>query len=132
MITRPIDAALLFVSAINDHDVEALVSLMTTDHLFADSRGTAVRGRERMREAWQVYFTLFPDYEIQIRRVIVSGEAVALFGSARGTYGPDGVVRDETSWEIPAAWEAEIREGHVAVWRVYADTDVVRRIMEGA
>ena len=131
MSAGPIDAALLFVSAINDHDVDKLASLMTADHVLADGGGGSVRGREKMREAWQEYFALFPDYEIQVRRVIEGGEAVALFGSARGTCRPDGVVRDDMGWEIPAAWEAEIRRGQVAVWRVYADTEAIRRIMRG-
>lgn len=132
MTGRPIDAALLFVSAVNHHDVDALASLMTADHVFENSEGTAVRGREKMREAWQRYFAMFPDYAIKIRRVFESGPSVALFGSARGTWRPDGVVRSEASWEIPAAWEAEIRGGRVAVWRVYADSAAIHRILSGS
>lgn len=32
-----------FVAAINGHDIEALTSLMTEDHLFVDSLGNRVR-----------------------------------------------------------------------------------------
>lgn len=126
---EPAAVALAFVAAVNDHDIDRLVSLMTSDHLFVDSGGAVVRGKEQMQRAWEAYLGFFPDYTIDARRVVQSGDVVGLFGHARGTVTRDGVARENASWEIPAAWEAEIREGRVAVWRVFADNGPVRSIM---
>ena len=40
-------------------------------------------------------------------------------------------LRPENRWEIPAAWQANIRGERVAVWRVFADLEPVRRILGG-
>ena len=56
---------LAFVEKINAHDVEGLADLMSENHLFVDSLGSVQKGREKMREGWRGYFTLFPDYNIQ-------------------------------------------------------------------
>jgi len=48
---NPLAAALAFFDAINRHDVEKLAGLMTEDHVFVDSLGSTMRGRETMR-AW--------------------------------------------------------------------------------
>ena len=45
-----------FVAAINEHDLDRLLGLMTEDHVFVDSGGATVRGREAMGGAWQGYF----------------------------------------------------------------------------
>jgi hypothetical protein len=37
-----------FVAAINAHDLEALTSLMTPDHLFVDAMGNHVQGAQSM------------------------------------------------------------------------------------
>lgn len=127
METSASEVALRFVDAINAHDVERLSHLMTPDH---DGGDETHRGAERMRVAWERYLFWFPDYRVEIRRTLEEESTVALFGSARGTYVPDGIRREDARWEISAAWEAEIEHGKVAVWHVYADVDPVRRIME--
>lgn len=51
-----------FLELIGHRDADKLADMMTEDHVFIDSLGHAVRGREEMRKAWRGYFTFVPDY----------------------------------------------------------------------
>jgi len=127
--TNSVDVALAFVAKINAHDVDGLVALMTPDHVFIDGLGNVARGSDKMRSGWKAYLAWFPDYAVEITEQLARGDVVALFGKARGTYAVDGKLPRENFWEIPAAWRAVIRNGHVAEWQVYCDNDPARKIM---
>jgi ketosteroid isomerase-like protein len=110
-----VETATRFNDRINARDLSGLVALMTEDHTFVDSEGATVAGRESCRDAWQGFFTSFPDY----RNVFVTmtadevDEVVTIVG------------RSECSVPVlagPALWRARIRDGLVAEWRVYGDT----------
>jgi len=111
-----------FVAAINNHDVEALTALMTRDHLFVDPLGNQVRGAESMRSGWQAYFAMCPDYAITIGQSMSERNSVLATGKAGGTI-------DNTAWQIPAAWQATIRDGQIAEWHVFADNKPVVEIL---
>lgn len=115
-------AFLKFVAAINAHDVEALASLMTSDHRFVDGQGNSVAGAASMRTAWRGYFAMCPDYWIQVDRSISEGDTVLAVGRAGGTI-------DNIPWQTPAAWQAVIRGGLVCEWRVFADNKPVYEIL---
>jgi uncharacterized protein (TIGR02246 family) len=124
-----------FVTAINAHDVERLASLMTSDHRFIDSLGSVVEGREAVREGWQFYFSMVPDYNVDISRSFVAedGSAEAMFaGVASGSYWSNGIRQPDSSWSAPAALRAVIREGQIAEWQVYADNEPIREQMRAA
>ena len=123
------DVAMAFVAKINAHDVEGLVALMTPDHVFVDALDNTFRGADKMREGWKLYFTWFPDYAIEVTAEFDKGNAIAMFGRARGTFAVDGKLARENFWEIPAAWRAVVKDGRVAEWRVYCDNDPARKIM---
>lgn len=122
-----------FAGAINRQSPDEIVSLMTDDHVFFDGMGTRVADNEKMRTGWGEYFAMFPDYTITIEESFARGDAdgdvVAMLGAAQGTYAPDGVLRPENRWQIPAAWRAVVRGSRIAEWRVYADNEPVRQIM---
>lgn len=124
-----VDVAMAFVAKINEHDVDGLVSLMTPDHVFVDALNNTFRGADKMRQAWKGYFALFPDYAIEVTDAFNKGEIVAMFGKARGTLAVNEKLARENFWEIPAAWRAAVKDGHVAEWRVYCDNDPARKIM---
>ena len=123
------EIVLAFVDAINRKDVDKLCGLMTNDHLFVDSLGTAVNGKGAMRKGWIGYFYMIPDFTISCSETIERGNVVGLFGVARGTYAIGGKLLDENKWEMPAAWKAIVRDNLVAEWHVYADNEPVRRVM---
>ena len=111
-----------FVTAINSHDVKALSSLMTADHVFVDSTGNRVQGAIPMEAGWRGYFAMCPDYRIQAAEVLAKGGSVLAVGEAGGTI-------DGAAWRTPAAWKAVIRDGKVAEWRVFADNKPVYEIL---
>jgi len=121
--------ALAFVNAINHQSVEEIAGLMTEDHVFVDSLGTRVEGKQRMKAGWEGYFRLVPDYTIVIDETLAAGAVVVMLGTAQGTYSTDGGLRPENKWSTPAAWLGLIRGLLVAEWRIYADNEPIRQIM---
>ena len=111
-----------FVSAINNHDVQSLKALMTTDHVFVDSVGNRAHSATSMESGWRSYFAMCPDYWIRTDYVMMEDGVVLAVGEAGGTI--DGV-----SWRTPAAWKAVIRNGKVMEWRVFADNKPVYEIL---
>ncbi len=120
------------VACINTHDADAVAALLTPEHRFIDSLGNVVVGRQAMREGWRQYFRMVPDYRIEVERVFAAGDEVVLLGSARGTYAPQGVRHLSNAWSTPAALRAQIADGQVAAWQVYADNDPIRRLIAAA
>ena len=131
MTESPVRIARRYVAAINRHDLDALTGLLPAHHRFVDSLGTFVEGREAMRQGWEAYFAMFPDYRIEIRGVAADGATVLLTGFARGTFAAGLQPPPERRWRIPAAWRCRVVRGRVAEWQVYADNDPVRRILAG-
>jgi uncharacterized protein (TIGR02246 family) len=118
-----------FVAAINAHDVEQLVALMTLDHRLVDSLGKVLTGRDQMRAAWSGYFAMVSDYHITIERVFSDAQEVIVCGVAGGTLSTGGAYRPENAWSTPVALRAQITEGLIAEWRVYADNEPLRESM---
>src|SRR5436305_1352418 len=109
--THPIQTVNNFVAAINAHDLGALSSLMSEDHVFIDAFGESWQGRSTMRRAWKGYLEWFPDYNIFVAETFVSGNAVVMLGTASGTYAVDGNLPPENHWKLPAAWKGVVRDG---------------------
>lgn len=127
--TETVRVALRFANEINRHDVEAMMALMSDNHLFVDGLGQEVYGKERLRAAWHAYFEMFPDYHMDVRDTCQSGRVVALLGTASGTFSAKGDRPVHNRWKLPAAWRVVIDQGLVAHWQVYADNQPVRKIM---
>jgi len=125
----PIDVARAFIAAINAHDLAALAALMAPDHVFVDALDGRVTGREAMAEAWRQYFAWVPDYRIDVETILADGGTVCVFGRASGTCAPHGAPDAKNRWEVPAAWRAQLHDGLVSIWQVYADNLPMRRLM---
>ena len=126
------DLALDFVGRINNHDVNGLVELMTTDHLFVDSLGNQSR-RPNIETGWKDYFEMVPDYWIKIERTVADGNIAILVGRAGGTYVPQaGIMRPENRWETPAVWVSRVKGRKIVEWRIYCDNEPIREKMRGA
>lgn len=103
----PQKVAAQFVTAINAHDVERLASLVTSDHRFIDSLGSVVEGRDAVREGWKFYFSMVPDYKLEIRRYFIAEHGKAetmLVGVASGSYCSNGIKLPNSLWSTPAAY----------------------------
>jgi uncharacterized protein (TIGR02246 family) len=125
----PEAVARAFADAINRQNPDELAELMTEDHVFIDSLGTRVAGREAMRAGWNGYFRMVPDYSITVTETYGAGAVVILLGTAQGTLAVDGRLLPVNRWQTPAAWRAEIRGVQVAAWRVYADNEPIRQLL---
>ena len=124
-------AALDFVEAINNHDVETILSLMTDDHLFIDAYGNR-ENKEEMKSGWPGYFAWFPDYHIEIFDVLAEGNVVALFGYASGTYRGQATASNAGQWRLPAAWRVVTDEEKVKIWQGYAESKIPFSLLDGA
>ena len=121
--------ALDFVDAINTHNIDKIITLMTNDHVFIDAYGNC-ESKETMKEGWRGYFSWFPDYLIEVDDVLVSGDTVVLLGYAGGTYRGNTTPDKKYHWRIPAAWRVVIGNGMVKIWQVYADSKIPFDVMK--
>ena len=126
----PRDVVLAFADCISRQDVDGMCSLMTEDHMFVDAVDTMVQGRDEMRKGWITYFSWVPDYTIQCEEILEKAGLVLAIGRAGGTYQAAKGMSEEAKWDIPAAWKAVVRDHRIAEWRVYADNEPMRRLME--
>ncbi|TQI79077.1 ketosteroid isomerase-like protein [Serratia fonticola] len=120
--------ALNFVAAINSHESDNIIALMTDDHVFIDAYGNR-ESKEAMSKGWPAYFSWFPDYLIEVDDILVSGDTVVLLGYAGGTYHGISSPDNKNTWRIPAAWRVIIENHLVKVWQVYADSKIPFDIM---
>ena len=125
----PAETVLHFLDRINQRDADKLAGLMTEDHVFIDSLGQSVQGREKMRAGWRSYYALCPDYWVSHEEIFQNGNLVAVFGSAGGTIAANGKLPPENQWRVSAAWLAVVEKGLVKEWRVYADNKQVYDIL---
>jgi len=125
----PVEAVLHFMERINQHDADKLAELLTEDHVFIDSLGHSVKGRENMRLGWRGYYAFCPDYWVSHDEIFASGNRVAVFGAAGGTIAADAKLLPENKWRTSAAWLAVVDTGLLKQWQVYADNKPVYDIM---
>jgi uncharacterized protein (TIGR02246 family) len=127
----PEDVVRRFAEAINSHDADAVAAFLTDDHVFIDSLGNRLSGRQNLLLGWRKYFQMFPDYSIQISSFAVHQSTVAAFGGASGTYAA-APHPTQGFWTIPAAWRAIVVGDRIAEWQVYADNSPVVQILQSS
>lgn len=119
-----------FVDAINKHDVNRMYELMTTDHVFINSHGKRIEGKENMKLGWEGYFEFFPDYTIEITEIIENESVIGIFGYAYATYMKKKNKQNSNYWRLPGAWKAIVSDGKIKLWQVFTDTKVPYEIIE--
>ena len=112
------------ISRINAADPAGIVGCSSERLRFIDATGAVYSLGKR---AWASYFADFPNYHIQIDRIISRGSAVAIFGVASGSFKGRGSATPGASWRLPAAWRAVVRSGKVVEWQVYLDLEPMLR-----
>ena len=135
MPNNPVDVVLKFEQLVNSRDAAAICALLTPDSVFIDSLGNRMEnaGAGKLRQAWEGYFKMVPDYSISHSEVFANGDTVAMLGSAQGTFSnpksPGQLNKKEDRWTTPAAWRAVVKDGKIALWQVFADNEPIRAIM---
>ena len=114
----PAGVAERFNDRIGAADLDGLAAMMAQDHVFIDTAGTEIRGREACVAAWREFFAMFPGYRNVFASVRVAGSTVTMVGHSEGSSLPE--------LNGPAIWTAEIRGDRVAGWRVWEDTAATR------
>ncbi|MCY3001676.1 MAG: nuclear transport factor 2 family protein [Planctomycetota bacterium] len=117
-MSQEIEAVRQTIAAINRRDPAGVVATLARDVAFVDAHGRRFEGRETLMEGWRGYFTTFPDYQLEIDKEQAVAGGVLVLGHAVGSYRG----RPDRAWRIPIAIRAEVREGKVALWQVFADT----------
>ena len=121
--TPPIAAALSFVDAINQQDLDRLTALMSEDHRLCIFDEPPVIGREQNRQAWNGYFTSFADYVIYPSQITEQDGIVAILGVTTGSH--LGLPDDEERQES-LLWLARVQSGRVVEWSLVQDTPEAR------
>jgi ketosteroid isomerase-like protein len=124
MPRSPLEVTGAFVAAINAMDLTALRFLMTDDHRFTDARGVEYSGAAKMIDCWQQFFQAYPRYWISVDSNFASGNRVALFGTVGGKWRVAGTVVPG-SWQVNAAFLAEVEREKVRRWSIFCDTSWV-------
>jgi len=107
------EVVLAFNDAINARDLDALTTLMTENHRFVDSEGATVDGKDACTNAWRGFFAAFSDYRNVFDTLVDTAPGVIVITG-----------RSECSvaaLDGPARWRAEVRDGKVALWQVFAE-----------
>ena len=98
--------AIRFVKAINDHDVDGILNLMSEDHILIDAMDNKSVGKKGMKDRWTGYYELFPDYQIEISDITENVSTIGLFGYVSATYKNLTNELNSNFWRIPASWKA--------------------------
>lgn len=128
-MSNRIETVLKFEQLINSRSPDAVCGLLTEDSVFIDSLGNRMAGIETLRKAWAGYFKMVPDYAVSHVEIFATGDTVAMFGDAQGTFAKDGQLKKDDFWKTPAAWRAVVRDAKIALWQVFADNEPIRAIM---
>ena len=122
--------AIRFVKAINDHEVDEIINLMSQGHIFIDALGNKSVGKEGMKEGWEGYYELFPDYQIEISDITENVSAIGLFGYISATYKNLTNKLNSNFWRTPASWKAIVENNKIKHWQVYCDYSGLFKIIE--
>ena len=117
-----VEVTLDFVERINAHDLEGICALMTDDFTFTDYEGKIEKGKEVMRKGWDGYLSSFPKYKIVVQNVLIGAGGVAIIGKTTGSHIPPEMEEKET-----VLWTAEVRDGLVAEWRIYSNSETIQK-----
>lgn len=124
------DFIIKFIDAINNHQVDEIVSLMSDDHIFIDGQGNTSMGKQGMSEGWKGYFELFPDYTIEVTDIIAGEPVIGLFGFVHATYKNIADESNSNFWKTPASWKAIVENNKIKHWQVYCDYSNLFKIID--
>lgn len=106
-----------YLSGINTHNVESMMTLLSEDHVMIDSQGKEVRGKKQLESAWRNYFQLFPDYSINVQKIMTFGDERIIVATA-------SAGSNSQHWELPVIIKAKVQDDKIMEWQVFADTKI--------
>ena len=124
------ETVLKFVEAINNANIEQLENLMADDHIFVDSGDGKYQGKENMKQGWIGYFSMFPDYKIEIIDMTENDSLIGIFGYASGTCKGSKDEMNSNYYRTPASWKVIVKHGKIKHWQVYCESKGFEEIVE--
>jgi ketosteroid isomerase-like protein len=119
-----------FVKAINDHAVNDIVNVMSEDHIFIDAMDNKSVGKNGMKEGWEEYYKLFPDYHIEISDITENESVIGLFGYVNATYKNMTNELNSNFWRTPVSWKAIVENNKIKHWQVYCDYTALLKVVD--
>lgn len=107
-----------YIRRINTADVEGLLELMSSDHVFCVDGETPLSGTEALREAWKGYCAAYPTYTIYIDEIYDQSERVIVAGHTSGSHLPASIEQKPGC----VLWEARLEHERIAAWIIYYPT----------
>jgi steroid delta-isomerase-like uncharacterized protein len=120
----PDEAVAAYAEAKSRADVEAALGHCTEDVVFDTVPfQISVAGREANRAAFEAFFGVFPDYDVELEGTTGAGELLAGWGTLRATMkGSIGSLEATGQrFELPFACVWRIRDGQLAHERFHFD-----------
>ena len=118
----------MFIDLINAHDLDGILTSVTKDLSFYDSMGVNITGIDKLKDAWGGLFSLFPDYKIEAKEILVEDGEVVIFGEISGTFSVGDKDMDGKKWNVRSAWRVLTENGKINQWRVYTDMEPIREM----
>jgi ketosteroid isomerase-like protein len=119
-VVRPRDTVKRWIQAINEHDIEGIVTCFAEDYEDeAPARpGEVVRGRDQVRANFERLMAAMPDIRAELRGSVAQGDTVWMEWAMRGSRA------DGTRMEFVGVNVFEVRDGRLQRGRIY--TELVR------
>ena len=100
-----------FNTAFNNHDVEAVMNLMTENCIFENTApmpdGTRLEGAAAVREFWEKFFTASPDAHFEAEEIFATGNRCVV----RWVYRK---IKDGKPWHLRGVDVFKVADGKVA------------------
>jgi ketosteroid isomerase-like protein len=120
-MSTPAELAVAFTAAITAADSAALAALTTADHVFTDTDGNQVTGKQACTAAWEGFFAAFPGYRNTFSEVRADGATAVMRGRSTCPGHPELTGA--------ALWRAETRGDQLTAWQVHDDTPESRALL---
>ena len=109
-----------FNLCITENDVDGISRLITDNHVFTDSAGTTISGKQAVLAAWNGFFAAFPGYRNAFKHYAERGDSIAIAGRS---------FSSDPRLDGPALWRAVLTDGKLSAWEVHDDTPENREML---
>lgn len=120
MQTEAMKITLNFVEKINQGDFQGLIKYLAPDHTFIDTQGDVENDHQKIIDGWQNYLERYPNYQIYIRRTLLTKNRVVLIGHTTGSHLnlPDAKEFHEEG----VIWVSQVDDAKLSLWQLLHDT----------
>lgn len=126
-----------WITAVNSHDADRVAATLAQDFVWELGQSTTA-GRDVSREAWDGWFTAFPDFHFEILQMIADGDYIVTRLLMTGTHNGEWRFRGTNSltepiaathrkFNLPGCAIHQIQAGNITHLWAYWDTATLLR-----